>query len=166
MNRDLNDWLLTCPTVRWISALAIEAAAAGLVDLRPEMAKAISGGVRMASLGETARVQPRDYYARSARMLAYRRRRCFLTLVADTLVLGGTIAPGLAISQSPKTAVAYIRRSIPETVVGALAGRMVDEVIHTPLMAFPRYSITNAEQDECGFGIWFDVPQLPFSQFV
>ena len=162
----LKDWLLTCPEVQWISAIAPMAAAAGFFDLRPEMAKAISGGVRMASLGETPRIQPRAYYHRSARMLAHRRRGCYLALLADTLVLSGTIVPGVAIAQMQTSTVLYVRRSVPETIAVALPGRRVGDLIHVGRLDLADYLITAAEQDEWGLAIWFDVPRLAFGQFV
>ncbi len=166
MTATLEDWLLTCPNVGWISEVAVKAAAGGLIDLRPEMAKAISGGVRMTSLGETPREQPRDYYLRTARMHAHRRKGCFLTLVADTLVLNGTIDQGVAIAQSRKSAVLYLRRTIPEMFAVALTGRKVDDLIHLSRLALTDYRISVVEQDEWGLAVWFDVPRLVYRQFV
>ncbi|VVT29899.1 hypothetical protein SPHINGO391_510192 [Sphingomonas aurantiaca] len=166
MTAALRDWLLTCPEVKWISALALEAADAGLFDLRLEMAKAISGGVRMTSLGETLRVQPRAYYQRSARMLAHRRKGCSLTLVSDTVVLTGSIFQGVAISESRDSAVIYVRQTVPATAAVALVGRSLDDLIRIGRFKFGNYRITAAEQDEWGLAVWFDVPRLAFNHFV
>ncbi len=162
----LEDWLLTCPSVRWISGIALEAAAAEFFDLRPEVAKAISGGVRMTALGETHRVQPRAYYQRSARMLAHRRRGCSLTLIRDTIALTGTVSPGVGISQSRDQAVIYVRGKVPEIAAVALVGRKLDDLIRIRGFKLADYRITEAEQDEWGLAVWFDVPRLPFGQFV
>jgi hypothetical protein len=166
MTRVLEDWLLTCPSVGWISAIALEAAAADFFDLRPEVAKAISGGVRMTALGETPRVQPRAYYHRWARMLAHRRRGCALTLISDTITLTGTIVPGVGIAQSSEQAVIYVRGTVPEIAAVALVGRKLDDLIRIERIKLGNYRITEAQQDEWGLAVWFDVPRLPFDRFI
>ncbi|TCQ06314.1 hypothetical protein [Sphingomonas sp. PP-CC-3A-396] len=166
MTAALRDWLLTCPEVKWISAVALEAAEAGLFDLHSEMAKAISGGVRMASLGESLRVQPRAYYQRSARMLAHRRKGCSLSLVSDTLVLTGSIFQGVAISESRDSTVLYVRQAVPEIAAMALVGRNLDDLIRIGRFEFSGYRITEAERDEWGLAVWFDVPRLAFKHFI
>lgn len=162
MNADLREWLLSCPSLSHASTLVVDAERHGLVDLGDSLAKAVSLHVRWVCLGG-GRPQLVDYHERMARLQADRRIGCTIEVYSGTALLFGTIAKGVGISQTPKTAVLHVRSSIPETVIAALPGRLLNDVIELPFTASREYRVKRAIQEEYGVMLWFDVPTIPIA---
>ncbi|USI73933.1 hypothetical protein [Sphingomonas morindae] len=162
MNRQLGSWLLTCPLVKSISRLAIDAGREGLIDLRAEALKAIAAGIRSASLPGARASRSGRQPEGQARMLAARRRGCFLTLVEDTLVLIGSLARDVGVSGSVNVAVLHVRVTLPQTVLAALPNRSLGEVIDIGRLPLGTYSIKRAELSGTGTTFWLEMPKVPF----
>lgn len=159
----LRDWLLTCPELTSISTIALDAGTRGLLDLPDAIAKAVAADVRLSSLGASIIWRSRARHARLAKLYAWRPRRCHLVVRQGTVLLAGGVAHGAGLAQTTDAAVLHIRRQLPETILTALPGRRLDEVVELRFTAGRSYRVTSAERDGSGITIWFEVPTVPIA---
>lgn len=157
MSPALRSWLLSSPVLKGVSPLVLDADAIGWLDLDDEVARAVSICAREAAGGRSLTTQPEGYHERTARMLSYRPRLRRICLERGIAVLQSSVGPGAGISQTGRKAVLYVRATIPETVVAAMPGRRLGEVIELPLANASRSTIISAKQDGSGLIVWFEV---------
>jgi hypothetical protein len=148
---DLRRWLAAYPGISRISTLAIDALSCGLLDAESALARAVMLDMRLAA-------GLREYHQRAAHGFATRRNRLAIRIEGGVAVLNGSIAAGVAISQTRQTAVLYLSASLPETVIASLPGHPVADVVDGALLRRRDYMITNAEQHSHGLSVSFDVP--------
>lgn len=160
MKPELRDWLLACPSLSHVSMLAIDAHRLGLIDLPTAVVPAIAEFVRLSSHGPV-RDHGSSYHARHARLGALCRHRPRIRLNGHAALLYGTIYGGAAISQSRRGAILHLTSPIPETLLCAMVGRRLSDVIDAPLFAGTSYVITSATAEWRGCSIQFEVPLIP-----
>lgn len=163
MSPIVQSWLLTYPNLRKISKLVADAAECGLVELAPDLARAIAASVRRQSIDrDCARHRP-GFHQRNARAMA----RCMLApriqIDGDVAVFEGILGRGVTISQGASHALLHLRTPLPESLVTALPGRRLAEIIDAPVLRRGQYRITRAIQDATGCYIDFGVPTRPLS---
>lgn len=159
----LRDWLLTCPELTSISTIALDAGTRGLLDLPDAIAKAVAADVHLCALGASVIWRSKARHARLAKLYAWRRRHCHLVVRQGTVLLDGRVAQGAGLAQMPGAAVVHIRQQLPETLLAALPGRRLDELIDMRIATGRGYRVTSAERDGSGITIWFDVPTVPIA---
>jgi hypothetical protein len=162
----LRDWLLTCPTTPYVSAIAADAAQAGLLDLPDAAARAIAIAVRLSYIAPKLRLnrsRAKHIHHHVERLLLRRGRACELEVVGDTLVLIGAIGPGVAISGSRRWAELHVRADVPHTVVTAMKGRGLDEIFGSRPLPFERYTVARAELDDRRVRVRCAMPRMPLA---
>lgn len=155
MNPLLFDWLIGCPALRGISPLALALHDDLSLDLRGGIARAIAVNVREQASGRLLSSEPPSYHRRTARMHSIRSRGVRLNLERGVIRMGGRLAAGVGISETSGRAVIHIRRSLPETVVAAVAGRQIADLVALPAFRRGFHPVTAAIQDGDGLSIWF-----------
>jgi hypothetical protein len=159
----LRDWLLTCPTTPYVSAIAADAAQAGLLNLPDAAARAIAIAVRLSYIAPRLRLnrlRAKHVHHHVERVLVRRGRACELEVVGDTLVLIGAIGPGVAISGNRRWAELHARTNIPQTVVTAMTGRGLDEIFGSRPLPLERYTVARAERDDFGVRVRCAMPRI------
>ncbi len=157
MSPALRSWLLSSPVLKGVSPLVLDAGASGWMDIEDEIAKAVSVCAREAAGGRSLSTQPIGYHERVARMFSWRSMLRKTRLEKGIAVLQGSMGPGAGISQTGRHAVLYVRTVLPETVVAAMPGRRLGQVVELPLPCAMRSIITSAKHDRTGLTIWFEV---------
>lgn len=161
MNRGTLDWLLACPSVEGVSALAVDIHREGLLPLERELARAIARSVSEAALGAAPRLQPPLYHERAAMMYATRIRGQQMAIVKGVAVMRGRLLPGVGISELPGQVALHLRATVPDTIVMAAPGQPLRDLIGWQLFKAERFEILSAHQARDGLTIWIKTSRPP-----
>jgi hypothetical protein len=162
MTPELRQWLLECPTLLGISALTLDAAACGLIDLADELPRAIAADVRLRT--GFARIPLRLSHAGFALARARRLRWCRIDMAGCTAVLSGPVGSGAVLVEANGHALLEIDAEIPSTIVAAMAGRPLSALLTCPVLDRRAYTVSDASTESGRTQLRFDVPAFPIAR--
>ena len=149
----LTPWLAVYPKIKSVSQLALDAGRTGLLDFSKSWGTAVIRDANqiMAGLIPQRSVEYRARQAEAA--VDAGSARCELAIEEDTIVLHGSVAPGVAVYETRRFSALLIDTIFPETVLSAMVGRRVDEVVSLPLTADRDYLILAAATRPFGIAL-------------
>lgn len=160
----LAPWLAVYPKVKSVSQLALDAGRTGLLDFSKSLGTAVIRDANqiMAGLIPQRSVEYRARRAEAA--VSVRRVRCELAIEHDTVLLNGSIAPGIAVYETRRFSALLIDTVFPETVLTAMVGRRIDDIVSLPLTADRNHFVSGAAARPFGIVLKFAFQKVSLLQ--